>query len=173
MKILLSAAVISALLVMDANAIEASPEPIGSPFYDELSRRDISHRMALIRSRSELGQHISAQGSNSPLSVLSTGGRTRFIQSLVFTEKGLASFDYSDLRSELTASQVFRILRLFGVEHAISSIPNLRTAHEIDSLLISTLRIGIDPEIDYNNYSCVSKATCSYTSNSICIGDNC
>jgi hypothetical protein len=86
-----------------------------------------------IRSQSELQRYLSATaGSGSPLSALSSGARRRFLSSIRFNEKGITGFRYADLQSELTASQIFDVLHLFGAEKDVAIIPNIRVESAAD-----------------------------------------
>lgn len=55
--------------------------------------------------------------ADSPLSWLTPGARRRFIDSLVFGQRGLGGMDLGDLRYELTREQAYALLRLFGAEN--------------------------------------------------------
>ncbi|WP_147455555.1 hypothetical protein [Solilutibacter pythonis] len=102
----------------------------------ELLERQIAHNAAPIKSEPELRQYIaSGKGNARPLSYLSESARKRFIKSLVFTERGLASFDYWDLRAELTAAQAYEVLSLFGAQRSTGPIPNLRIVNERDAAI--------------------------------------
>lgn len=59
-----------------------------------------------------------------------TGSKKRFVESLRFNEKGVTSFTYSDIEAELSASQAYRLLSLFGLESAISSMHKIRVDGE-------------------------------------------
>jgi hypothetical protein len=72
---------------------------------------DSKQPSSYIRSADELQVHLQAAAS-SPLDRLAPAARQHFIDSLVFTELGLASWDYSDLRT-LPAADEARILGLF------------------------------------------------------------
>ena len=129
-----------------------------------------------IRSQGDLQRYLSATAtSGSPLSALSSSGRTRFLSSVTFNEKGITGFRYADLQSELTASQMFDVLHLFGVERDIKIIPNVRVESAADRRVISAfvddtgdLGDGVPAAKDYKNYWCVSRATCNPSDTSIC-----
>jgi hypothetical protein len=129
--------------------------------------------MGVIRSQSDLQQYLLASANTgSPLSALSSGGRSRFLSSLTFNQKGITGFHYGDLQSELTASQIVAVLHLFGVEKDVAIIPNVRVQSESDRRAIRVFQL-LDPEsgTDYKGYWCSSPATCTIKNDSICTGN--
>lgn len=124
----------------------------------------------VIRSQSDLSFYLQhTAGSLSPLDRLSVQGRQRFLASLTFSDKGLSSFRYGDLRAELTASQIYQVLSLFGAQQHTSAIPGVRVVTSADHAIMS----GPHPNTDYPNYWCASHATCLTQELAICIGANC
>jgi hypothetical protein len=124
-----------------------------------------------IRSQSDLQRYLSATASSdSPLSALSSGARSRFLSNITFNEKGITGFHYGDLQSELTASQIFDVLHLFGVERDVAIIPNVRVETAKDRRVISTIIIQPQPVdgTDYRDYWCASRATCNVWKDVIC-----
>lgn len=67
-----------------------------------------------------------------PLNRLSQDARQRFVKSLVFNEHGISGYATGDLRSELTAEQIYDILVLFGVPEDIYLFPDARVASRRD-----------------------------------------
>lgn len=67
-----------------------------------------------------------------PLNRLSRDARQRFIRSLTFNERGITGYATGDLRSELTAEQIYDILALFGVPDDIYLFPAARVATRRD-----------------------------------------
>jgi hypothetical protein len=126
----------------------------------------------IIRSQADLQRYLAATaGSGSPLSALSSDARTRFLASATFNEKGITGFHYGDLQSELTASQIVAVLRLFGVEKDVAIIPNVRVETASDQRAIKAFQF-LDPPADggtdYKGYWCSSPATCTVKNDSIC-----
>ncbi|MFC6841050.1 hypothetical protein [Xanthomonas theicola] len=68
-----------------------------------LDQRLIDQLTAPIKSRADLRGYLAAVPADSPLRRLTPGARKRFIDSLVFSPSGLASYSYEDIASELTA----------------------------------------------------------------------
>lgn len=114
-----------------------------------------------IQSTQELQAYLQAT-PNSPLNHLAPDARQRFVNSLVFTDKGLGSFQYSELNT-LPAADIQQVLTLFGVERTISLIVKDGAPSNADEIEI----IG-----DRDGYWCSSFATCSLQAGSICT-NNC
>lgn len=141
----------------------------------ELLERDLANELALIKSQADLARYIaSSKGAATPLSALSPGGKQRFLQSLRFSDKGLASFDYRDIQSELTATQAYRLLALFGVERSTSTIRGLKLQTRADELIMLQNSPAMSLRMtDYPDKWCESRATCSFAVGKTCIGANC
>jgi hypothetical protein len=126
----------------------------------------------IIRSQDDLQRYLAATAeSGSPLSALSSGARTRFLANITFNAKGITGFHYGDLQSELTASQIVAVLRLFGAEKDVAIIPNVRVQTASDQRAIKAFQL-LDPPgdtgTDYKGYWCSSPATCTVRNDSIC-----
>ena len=88
---------------------------------------------APIRSRAALAEYLAANHSASdPLRALSPAARERFVASLQFGPDGAASAITTDLQSELSAAQAYRVLALFGLQTALAGLPPLRVDSEDD-----------------------------------------
>jgi superfamily I DNA/RNA helicase len=158
---------ISAQPVLERTAADSSL------FERELIEREIANRMAVVRNKAELASYLASAPKNSPLMLLSKGARQRFLQSLIFTDRGLASFQYSELRSELNASQIYRLLSIFGAQNSTKSIPGLRVESETDAAVYDQVTGLLQPAVDYPDRMCVTPATCRKSIDDICIGNNC
>lgn len=90
----------------------------------------IEQRFAPIHSEVQLQDYLRELPATSPLSDLSDEGRSRFVSSLRFNEAGLVSYSYADVQEELTATQAYRLLALFGAQRTLGSLPDIsiRTA---------------------------------------------
>ena len=175
MRILVgTVAIFTALACMSANAQQ---NPCAKALEEMgILERDLSVMLAPIRTEAALRKYLASPQSNSPFAPLSQGARTRFVQSLRFSEKGLSGYEYGDLQQELTATQIYRILSLFGVETSTSAIPGLKVQSKSDELILlrgklynTTLRAATD----YPGYICGGKASCIKDERAICIGANC
>ena len=129
----------------------------------------VARPTGILRSARDLQRYLSAPGT-SPLGALSSGARERFLSSITFGAKGISGFRYADLQSELTASQVYDVLRLFGVQKDVAIIPNLRVDTPADKRVISRFPFVAKPSDggDYRDYRCASRATCSQSPGDIC-----
>ena len=79
----------------------------------------------VIQSTQELESYLQTT-PDSPLNRLPTDARQHFLNSLRFSENGLASFRYTDLKA-LPATDVAQILSLFGIGHTTSLLPKDNT----------------------------------------------
>ncbi len=153
---------------------------------------------APIMSAAELDQHIdSSTALNSPLGKLSDSGLNRFIASMTFNEKGLTGYSYAELEG-VPATDVHKILSLFGVERTTKMISNariqsIRDAEIMGDNLLSEKSTkvkkgslsetsawgdvfnpwGDTTFADYPGFYCAGKGSCEEKSRSICIGANC
>ncbi len=85
-----------------------------------------------IMSVTELDHHIgSTTALSSPLGKLSDSGLSRFIASMKFNEKGLTSYSFAELEG-VPATDVHKILALFGVERTTKLIQNTRVLNMTD-----------------------------------------
>lgn len=154
--------------------------------------RDLATLSAPIRSQGDLARHISQSSNKSPLNALSRDARARFLSSLRFGERGLASFQYSDLEAELTPTQIYTLLSLFGQQHVTGKLrpSNMRTPldNEIMSSVLPGLArpmtdCGFGPPGEYtpgtdpfcggqHQYYCESPGTCAPKAKYICT-ENC
>lgn len=149
-----------------ANAAESA-----SPSDAQMNQRILDQIAAPITSQAALDSYLRQLPAGSPLKALSQRARTDFLDSLVFTDRGLASYRYVPLQ-QIDLADAYRILALFGVQSSLAVAPSVHAASEEGILLEAAF--SKDPiRVDYPGYACVSKATCASTYNSICIGSNC
>ena len=128
----------------------------------------IDYATAAIRSNEDLQRFLmSPQSIDSPLNAMSEAGRQRFLGSLRFNEKGLTAFGYADLETELTPTQIYRILKLFGAERDAAFFSRARIETEDDVKIMDMPR----SPIDYRDYECAKRATCTQSNFSICTGN--
>lgn len=137
----------------------------GEPLAErDLLERELAHELAPVKSMSDLEGLIASGIEKTPLHALSTGAQVRFLQSLVFTENGLASFYYEDMQRELDATEAYRILSLFGAQNSTRAIPGIRIASKSDELIMTPAADGGD----HVGYLCHSRATCMESPSFIC-----
>lgn len=122
----------------------------------------------VIRSQAELRSYISASTkSGSPIDALSPAARSRFLSSITFNNNGITGFSYRDLQSELTASQVYKVLSLFGVQRD-TALVGARIATSNDRAYSS---VSPNTVPDYPNYYCEKHGTCAPYAGDICTGN--
>jgi hypothetical protein len=87
----------------------------------------------LIKSRAQLDEYMAQYtSSNNPLSWLSPAARSRFLNALEFSDRGLMNFPYRDIEAELTLSQAYRIMALFGAQTFLTFVPDIRVVSDED-----------------------------------------
>jgi hypothetical protein len=137
-----------------------------------LMDQDIALALAPVRSQVQLQQHLQTNGRNSPLAALTPAAQKRFLASLRFNEKGITSFSYDDLQAELTASQIYQVLSLFGAQHTTAFMRNARVVTPMDQALLQPLGttgpLCPSQPCDYDQYECEKKGTCAAAFNKIC-----
>lgn len=126
----------------------------------------LSISTAPIRSRADLFTYLHGVSAPiSPLYKLSPGARDRFLASLTFNENGITGFSYEDLKNELTASDIYKVLSLFGAQHDIALIKGVRAQSALDrAILLQPMLID-----DHEGYACVGRATCNARMSYICM----
>ncbi|MDH5823578.1 hypothetical protein QFW77_11330 [Luteimonas sp. RD2P54] len=130
----------------------------------ELLERELAYELAPVKSEADLRSLLVEGAEGTPLAALSPGAQQRFLQSLVFSEAGLASFYYEDLRAELSPTQIYRLLSLFGAQRSTPSIPGLRVKSKADELIVTPQADGGD----HQGYLCHSPGTCMESRSFIC-----
>ena len=131
---------------------------------DQSSPIDDSEPSPHIQTAQQLAAYMQTT-PNSPLSHLAPEARQRFADSMVFSTDGLASYRYSDLQ-ELSATEIYHILRLFDVEGTTPLISKARVSTDSDKAVMNIIVGG------YPDMWCSSRATCSSQLGSTCT-DNC
>lgn len=83
----------------------------------------LNRMVAPIHSRDDLVDHLAmAAHDGSPLDQLSAEGKATFLSSLKFGDQGLGSFNSAVLERELTPTQAYAVLALFGFQDAIATL---------------------------------------------------
>ena len=108
----------------------------------------------------------STHKGESPLDHLSAAARERFLASLRFGDKGLTSYSYVELESELSAGEAYRVLSLFGAQHTTSLLKKIRQDSPVDRAIMSA---PINSPYDYKDFWCLSKGTCGKSLDYICL----
>ncbi len=138
--------------------------------------RTLEEISAPIRTRHELNEHLRIQSNTSPLSALSSRARESFLKKITFRDEDgvITSYSYEELEWELTATEAYKILALFGQQHIASLLTRLRVETLLDNEIISGNFPGAVSEYaplgqPHRDYRCESRATCSYSPNRICL----
>jgi hypothetical protein len=132
-----------------------------------LRQHQLDFIAAPIKSASDLQAYLALMPKAlSPLEKLSPGAKKRFLNGLVFNENGLVGYDYSDLAAELPASDVYRLMSLFGAQRTVRLIGGLRVVGKQDALVIQYPDL---PEDDHVGYRCVGGHNCIAHGGMICM----
>lgn len=172
MKKLFSGIAVMALFACSAIAQEkeniASKELVTQE-REHVLRRELAHLAAPIKTESDLREYLNSSSVNTgPLKRLSEAGRDRFLSSLTFNEKGVSSFRYEDLQAELTVSQIYQVLALFGAQDVTSKMSEAKASSSLDRSIMGGGGM-VSPMIDHKDYSCTARATCTRAVGSICM----
>lgn len=137
---------------------------------DDLKRQQvIDLALAPIKSQADLMLHLqNVPLSESPLRFLSPSARQRFLASLVFGESGVGGYGYSDLQTELSPTQVYQVLSLFGLQSTASLVTGLKVSTALDSVIVAP-RSHLPGDRD--NYRCLAPQnphTCRWSALDIC-----
>lgn len=161
---------LSANIRADERRADATSPDATAALTDHVAlQRELTRATATVRSASQLHRYLREhRGPTSPFHGLSAGALTRFVGSLRFTDRGLASFDYTDLRRELSASQIHALLRVFGIEDAASLVPGMKVQTPGDALVIQPLVM----HSGHHDMYCASAGTCHRSAGMVCT-DNC
>jgi len=155
---------------------DAAAEDVAAQLSSNYSEQQkILRKNAPVHSAAQLAAYLAApKGSDSPLDSLSPAARARFVDSLKFNEGGVTSFYYADIESELTGSQAYALLSLFGLQGTLQFMPNVRVDSDSDRDIMRAFGSstpGIPLPDDHNDYWCSGRATCSRNVGSICTGN--
>jgi hypothetical protein len=173
MKLVKSTTLVLAVIIAFApsTTVQAGDVARGERLIEDRGR-ELAFLLAPIKSKADLDRYLEEVRQNpearTPLNALSPAARDRFLNSLVFTEHGLGGFYFADLEAQLTASQAYRVLSLFGAQHVTSLLQGARIESRADEIIMENT---VAPELpaDYKDMECVSRATCGPKYNYICM----
>lgn len=125
--------------------------------------------VAPIHSHADLTKYLTTTPKGaSPLDAMPPAARGRFLRSLHFTEAGLGSFSYADLQN-LTATQIYKILALFGVQAVTPIIIGARIVTPTDQTIMDMGRAtSAAHPCPFYDYKCVGVGSCARYYNYIC-----
>ncbi len=154
-------------------------QPGTSPQESPAQVRNKKNRaMAPIKSAVDLENYVKlTPASLSPLSRLSKTGLANFLGSLTFNAKGVTGYRYVDLEEELTPTEIYRVLALFGVQSHVKSMKKAKVKTDADKRLLEYTPSFIyddywdaeGPDPDHrHHFECVLPATCKRSAPHIC-----
>lgn len=107
---------------------------------------------------------------------LRSQAQAEFISSLVFSDKGLASYNFKVIEDSLSVTEAYELLSLFGVQDTIRHLKGLKVKTTADLLIqrkhMTPLSCCEESEENEKGYRCSSPGTCSMSQTQICT-DNC
>lgn len=125
--------------------------------------------MAQVNTATKLDAYIKQHFDQKPLAYLSEPARQRFVAGLTFNDNGLTGFRYDDLEAELTYSQAYEILRLFGAQGKVSAM-DLAVVTEEDAKLFGVIsKSPVQLREDHRGYKCIGRYNCREQRNYICL----
>lgn len=177
----------AALLSLSCYASSPETEQLEYSLYSEINKK-ISYVAAPIKTAEDL-YRVSSE--RSVLDLLSLDAKQRFIDSVVFSDGKIGGFRIVDLESELTPTDIYKVLSLIGYQHKTHRFTNARVVTELDALLLSvtpptnndykikalkpTSSFESSPEVGtmaapgfLEGYKCESKGTCTIDTSSAC-----
>lgn len=155
------------LLCFASNSAFAAPatDVVTTKRILEQEQQEIDVASAIISSRHQVNQFLTTNHA-SPLHALSSSAREQFLGSLVFTDRGLGSYSYEPLVSNLSVTEIHRILSLFGVQSSMEAIPGLHAANATERLMLRPMERHARPNSQC--YMGEKKTYCRATRGSIC-----
>jgi hypothetical protein len=143
-------------LLLAAPFVATAAAPVDAP---SRPTADIDRATAQIRTRAELDDFLAGNhAAGNPFTALSPAARERFLASLKFGAKGAASALTSDLQTELSAAQAYRLLALFGLQTALAGMPALRVESD-DDRVVEAWRSGVTvPDYFILNAVCTGRS---------------
>lgn len=141
---------------------------------EKMLRHDLDFLVAPIKSQADLKRHLNAVESfeaTSPLTRLSRDARHEFVASVTFNDKGITGYRTDTLEKELTVSQIYQVLSLFGQQRNTSIFKNSRIDSELDREIMNMYKSDSSKSCDagdYEGYKCESRGTCTRALGKIC-----
>lgn len=131
-------------------------------------QRDLDFLAAPIKSQGDL-EKILASGISTPLELLPAKQKAAFVSSLSFNEKGVTGFRYDVLEANLTVTQAYSLLALFGEQKTLRILKGLKVSTDLDRQIQNSMENsgggtgGTCNSGDIPYAKCVSRATCEST----------
>lgn len=161
-KVLLAICII---LVNIAEATERRNEQNDQSVDNDIVEVNLAWELAPVKSFNDL---INIAAKESPLDALSPAAKQRFIDSVVFTEKGVAGFYYKDLELELSPSEIHKILSLIGQQHMTPAFKKARVKTKADYSILYN-KDPKTPDGDFLlDYYCYQRGSCEKSTSKAC-----
>ncbi len=103
---------------------------------NDMIEREIANFHAPVKSQMDL-RNFMASNRTTALDALSQNSKRDFIGSLKFTKKGLSSFNYNVLEAELTPTEIYGILSMFGLQRGTGQFDNARPQTSLDQAILN------------------------------------
>lgn len=174
MRVFFLAAALVFVTSLNARAAEQEARPAAavSPQFCMIQsvRSDMGLLSAPIRSRKDLSRHMrDARENGSPLRALGKDGTRKFIASLRFNENGLTSYRYDILEQELSVTDAYLVLSLFGAQDDIRMLDKARVDSQLDNDLLAVGDVAaMCSGGDYKDMQCSARATCAPMTRHVC-----
>lgn len=114
-------------------------------------QQEIDLAIAPIKSLADLEHHLTT-AIDSPLAKLTPDARKEFIESLVFTSKGLGSYSWRPLAATLSVTDTWRVLSLFGLQSTTSDVPGPAATSDVEHHMLEAAPMI---QHDWGNKICV------------------
>lgn len=156
---------------LNATAQELSAEQasIDSYNHSKLSQLHIEMALAPVKNKMDLEELLSRP---SPLDKLSSYNKESFVNSVTFGENGVSGFSMIELEDELTVSEIYKVLALFGMQSGVSQFDNARVSEPVDMLLLKQDFPIVTGQKEYKpfleGYICVERGSCMEQAGSVC-----
>ncbi|WP_145958692.1 hypothetical protein [Xanthomonas oryzae] len=149
---------------------ELSEKAVQLALEDVRQARETDFKLAPLKNKADLNSYLLNKPIDSPLNAMPATAARQFFESLEFNEKGVTTFSYREL-SGLTASRVYAILSLVGIQSATQSVPGLLIENDADRAIMAPRNITPQMKADYDDYRCEARATCTQALTKICTGN--
>lgn len=142
-------------------------------------RLAMDRAVAPISNEAELVEYIAnTDPRNNPLNLLSEGALKVFLGTLSFGPEGLASYNGAVLEEELTPTESYAVLELFGFQESVSALENHTARTDIDRMIkwFGSCQEKNGAKCEENGYVngfCLGQGTCAHDDNFTCHPPSC
>lgn len=136
----------------------------------QILQREVARELAPVKSMADLYAALPHKSPQTDaVNRLSAKGRASFLASLTFNGNGLTGFNYRAIEDELSVSEAYQVLSLFGAQHIIHQLPGLAVKTKADALLRQTAPPAGLAVLDYQHHWCSTPHTCTRRDDNICM----